>query len=425
MNNKLLQKSESIFKNKNFLILFIGRMVSDIGDVIYNLAIGWYILSITKSGLAMAIFMAVGTIVYMIMGPVGGVIADRVDRKRLIVWMDMLRGIMVAVVGLFMYVHITSIWLFYISASLLSICGAFFVPASSAIIPKIVREDQLAKANSTASITSSISNLSGVAAAGLLYALIGIDGVFLMNSLSFFICGFLMMFIHMGKSALPEKTILRGSIVKSILKEMKEGFLYLLNKKAIFIMLCFFAVSNFFLVPLLTVYIPYIFNVILKTSIKTYSIVQSCMTAGTICGALIMGILPQKEKSYGILRNTLFGVALILLCMSTIFYLYTVGIITKTLIIILIAAQMFIGTAIFAIINIPINVVVQRSIPDEFMGRVSSIISTLSMAAMPLGMIVGGRTADVIPMKYLIIIIGILYTLMVVIFTRIKVLKEL
>lgn len=423
--NKLVKSPESIFKNKNFIFIFIGRMVSDIGDVIYNLAVGWYILSTTKSGLCMSIFMAVGTAVYIVMGPLGGVIADKVNRKKLIVLMDMLRSIMVAFVAVLMFMHITSIWLFYISASLLSICGAFFVPAANAMLPKIVRQDQLAKADSIASVSSSISNLSGVALAGLLYASIGINGIFIINSASFLVCGLFMMAVNVEKSQLPNNESLKGTSLKSVLKEMKEGFLYLISKKSIFIMLCFFIASNFFLAPMFTVYIPYIFNIILKTSIKTYSAAQACITAGTFGGALLMGILHQKEKNYKTLRNTMFIIGILILCMSVTFHLYTIGLITETIFIVILSIQMLIGGAAFTAMNIPFSVIVQKSIPDEFMGRVSSIVSIMPMIAMPVGMLTGGKIADVFPMKYTIAVLGILYTITAVIFTKIKVLKEL
>lgn len=424
-NNESILKPENIFKNKNFILAFIGRLISDIGDVIYNLAVGWYILSMTKSAFAMSIFMAVGTVVYMIMGPVGGVIADRVDRKRMIVLMDMVRGIMVAFVAVLMFMHITSIWLFYISASLLSICGAFFVPAANALLPKIVRREQLAKANSVASISGSISNLGGAAGAGLLYALVGIEGIFIINAASFFICGSLMMLIKVENSNLLEKSKLKGAVLTTIFKEMKEGFTYLLSRKSIFIMLCFFVITNFLLVPIFTVCIPYIFNVILKTSVKVYSIAQACMTIGTFTGAVLMASLRQKEKAYGTIRNTMFSAAILILCLSVIFYLYIAGSITAYVFVVCLSVQMLIGGAVFTAIMIPFNVVVQKSIPDEFMGRVSSIVSIMPMLAMPAGMLIGGGVVDMFPMKYIIFILAVFYMITALIFTRIKELKEL
>lgn len=424
MNVDLVEKPKNVLMNKNFLINFIGRMISDVGDELFGVCMGWYILSLTKSGLQMSIYMAVGTIVYMVMGPIGGVIADRFDRKSMIIWMDIIRGIIVTVIGLLMINHIVSIWLFYISASLLSICGAFYVPASNAIIPKIVKRNQLSQANSFISLSGSISALSGIALSGILYAVIGINGVFLLNAASFFICGFMITFIHVEKSDLNKSTSDKKFLI-TILRELKEGFLYLWNKKAIFIMLCFFSISNLLIVPMIVVFIPYIFNVILKTNVKIYSAAQLCMTIGTMTGVFLIGIIPQGEKIYKTFRNAIISIASLFLCISLVFYLYTKSTITPNALILMMSAGLFLGGGAAGIINIPVNVVIQKSIPDNFLGRVSSFMSILPMIATPIGMVAGGAAADVIPMKYLVFSTAVLYTIMAVALTKAKSLKEL
>lgn len=140
--------TKSVFKNVNFMYLFIGTFVSQLGDVIYNMAISWYLLSVTKSAIIMSTYMAVGTIIYVIMGPIGGVIADRYNRKILIVMMDICRGFVIALIGILMYFNLYSIWLFYAATVILSICAVIYVPSSNALIPLIVNDENLTKANS-------------------------------------------------------------------------------------------------------------------------------------------------------------------------------------------------------------------------------------------------------------------------------------
>lgn len=422
--NEFAQKPKNIFYNKNFLLLFIGRMVSDMGDAIFNVAVGWYILSITQSGIQMSIYMATGTIVYMIAGPFGGVIADRFNRQHMIIWTDLLRAILLTIVSALLFMNISSILIFYLSASLLSIFGAFFVPASNAIIPKIVRKDQLSKANSTTSLSSSISNLIGVSAAGMLYAIIGIKGISLVNALSFFICAVLMILIKTVKESFPKNNIIDKNFRKHIFIEMKEGFLYLKNIKSIFLLICFFALNNLITIPMFTVYIPYIFNVILKASVSSYAMFQVAMTLGSMGGALLFGILPQQKKFYSTFKIIFFAGSMLFLCASAFFYFYTTGFITKSILIGIFIFLGFFGGIIFTTINIPLNVVVQKSISNEFLGRVSSLVSTISMIAMPIGMIIGGGTADLIPMKYLVFSIGIIYLITAIVFTKIKILRE-
>ncbi|WP_157055710.1 hypothetical protein [Clostridium sp. DMHC 10] len=115
---------------------------------------------------------------------------------------------------------------------------------------------------------------------------------------------------------------------------------------------------------------------------------------------------------------------MLFLCASAFFYFYTTGFITKSILIGTFIFLGFFGGIIFTTINIPLNVVVQKSISNEFLGRVSSLVSTISMIAMPIGMIIGGGTADLIPMKYLVFSIGIIYLITAIVFTKIKILRE-
>jgi DHA3 family macrolide efflux protein-like MFS transporter len=404
-------KSRSILKNKNFMILFTGKLVSQLGDAIYNIAIGWYILAITKSAMAMSIYIAVGTIVYVFMGPLGGVIADRLDRKKLMVWMDIIRGVVVAFIGLLMYVHIQSIWIFCIASAILSLCGAIFVPASNALIPNIVENSQLTKANSMGASVQSISSIVGLIAGAILYATIGIKKILFLNAISYILSGIVEMFIVLNKT---ENSLLKASAKKHFIKELIETYNFIKTKKGLYIIMWIYTLINFITVPLLAVFLPYIFNVIIKNSIIQYSYIGASTAIGFLIGAAILSLMPEKDKISIYIRGSMIAFCTLVLSMYIVFKGYESGfILTSGFVIFFAIISFFIGIS-NSIINIPIMVLMQKSVPDEMLGKASGLVNTFVMCAIPLGIIVGGIVTDLLPMKILLFCTSLFLTLITI-----------
>ena len=188
---KVLLKPRSVFTNRNFLLLFSGKLISQLWDYIYAFALSWYILDLTKSSLQMAAFLVISTLVVAVSAPLGGIVADRYNRKGIMVWMDVLRGIVVIAAAFLLSQHMLQIWMLYLSAIILGFCGAMFSPAAGAIIPNIVEENQLTQALSANQFTASFCTMTGMVISGLLYNLIGISIIFVLNAASYFISGVL------------------------------------------------------------------------------------------------------------------------------------------------------------------------------------------------------------------------------------------
>ena len=401
-------KTKSIFKNRNFLLLFIGKLVSQLGDVIYNMAIGWYILTITNSAGQMSIYMAIGTVVYIVAGPIGGVIADRFDRKKIIIWMDIIRGVAVAITGILMYFKIESVYIFYVTSAVLSICGALFVPASNALLPNIVDDKQLTKANSMAASVQSISGIIGTLVGGVLYALLGVKTIFILNAVSYILCGILEVFIVIPKVYINEsKELLNDK--KQMFKELLESYEFMKSKKGLFIMMWFSTIINLLITPLIAIFVPYIFNQILKASTEQYSYVSASSAVGLLIGAGILTILPQKEKIIQYIRMSLITFSVLFFSIYFVIAAYSNNLMTNSLVVILFMVIFMIFGIANSLLNIPTGVVIQRIVPNEILGKVSSLVSTLMLVATPLGMLLGGFMADILPINILIFIVSIIF----------------
>jgi len=408
-NMELKTTTNSLFKNKNFVLLFLGKLVSQVGDVIYNMAIGWYILTITQSAIQMSFYMAFGTIVYVLCGPFGGVIADRIDRKWLMVWMDIIRGITVAIIGFIMFFGFESIWLLYIASFILSICGAIFVPSSNALVPNIVEEEHLTKANSMAGSVNSISNIVGLITGGALYGLLGIKFIFILNAVSYILSGISEIFINYKNNIANDEQQKRHFI-----KELIDTYKYIRSERGLFIIIWLGTLINFILVPLFAVFMPYIFNQILKTSALEYSYVGAAESIGFIIGAILISALPQRDKINVYLKTGMVAFSLLIFSIYLFINFYTKAMIpTRGVIISFTVISLLLGT-FSSIINIPLGVLMQRKIPNELLGKASSLLNTLVMAAMPIGMVVGGTLADLFPMNILVLCTAIVISLVTI-----------
>jgi DHA3 family macrolide efflux protein-like MFS transporter len=196
-------KSPGLFANRNFLLLFTGRLISKLGDSIYLFALTWYTFEKYSSPMLAGIMMMLGTVPTILLGPFGGVIADKLDRKKIIVLMEFVRAGVILTIAVMEYYHRLHIWFLFLAAVILDVCGAFFNPACIALVPNIVGKANLTAANSAETMTTNISNILGILGGGLFYATMGFATISLLNAVSFVAAGSLEMMVALP----PKKTL--------------------------------------------------------------------------------------------------------------------------------------------------------------------------------------------------------------------------
>src|SRR6056297_4220036 len=119
------KRKSNLLHNYNFILLFLGGFVSRIGNGIHYIALVWFVLDITGSGSATGLILLLSTLPGVIIGPFSGVIADKFDRKKLIVFMDILRGLIVLWLGYTVYIGIANFFHIGIATVLIAICTSF------------------------------------------------------------------------------------------------------------------------------------------------------------------------------------------------------------------------------------------------------------------------------------------------------------
>jgi MFS family permease len=209
--------------NRNYRLLYIGQTISQLGDWFNSVAVYALLLDLTNSATAVAWMMIVQFLPIAIVGPVAGVVVDRVDRRKLMIGADLVRGALI--LGLLLVRRPEHVWIAYVVMALTVSASAFFEPARTATIPNITSAAELMPANALSSATWSAMLALGASLGGLVTAIAGRNVAFAVNSLSFFASA---VFISRTRydSTPPAAPRLRGFMALSGISDFLEGFRY-------------------------------------------------------------------------------------------------------------------------------------------------------------------------------------------------------
>ena len=215
--------------NPDFKHLWYGQVVSELGDWLNSMAIYALILNISGSGMALAAVMMAKLLPMVVVSPLAGVVVDRTSRKRLMIATDVMRFFVV--LG-FLFVHTgDDLWLLYtLTVMEISLAG-FFEPARSAIIPSLVKREDLVTANALSGSTWSVMLSFGAAAGGVLVALFGIKVAFILDAVTFLFSGWFISRIRLVEKK-PESED-PAEPRKGGFADLKEGFQYLRSEPLI------------------------------------------------------------------------------------------------------------------------------------------------------------------------------------------------
>lgn len=370
----------------NFVLFSLGKFVSVFGTSIYTFAIGLYVLKITGSGLSFAATLVFGLIAVIIFNPIAGVMADRFDKKKIVVAMDLLNGFLFITLYFISLMYNLNLIIIYLSTFLTTVFTTIFGISIETAKPNIVSDEKLMNINSISKIIDSISSIIGPIIGGLIFAFIDIQSFILVNGLSFVFSAVTEMLIDFKYNY---KVKSKEEIKTGFIKDVKEGFKYIIDRKDIIGIFSIFITLNFFISFSVTVPLPFIINNVLKLSSREFGIIQSSFPSGMIIGAIFVKKVIEKV-SYNkllvfmsLLLSTsmiLLGVPLLLmnLRLNSIIYLLYYSIII-----------IIFGIAI-SLIDIPIIYILQKIIPDEFRGRVLSIGMSIGKIISPVALIISG-----------------------------------
>lgn len=385
MNMKLL-------KQKDFLLLIQGKFVSLMGSQMQSFALSLYVLKVTGSAAKFASVLAVSLIPQIVLGPIAGVFVDWFDRKKLIVYLDILSGI---VIGIFVVIYkingalsLPSVYILTITMTLISI---LFNPAINTIIPTIIKKEELVDANGINSFIMSLGSLAAPAIAGVLLGIYGIYAILILNSISFILSSIFEMFINIPKvNKKPEKIN-----YNSFRRDFSEGINFIKSKKIMMNVIMLAVVINFAINPVFNIGLTYISKSILKITDSQYGLLESIFVISMIVAPFLCSIVSKKIKLGKILFLDIFINSILVAIMAIIPSSPFLNLFGNNFLpyISLITIGFLVGL-VATIGNIAFNTMLQQVVPLSMMGRVSAVMGTGCMAAIPLGQIIYGFLFD-------------------------------
>ncbi len=226
----------AVLRKRNFALLWIGQLVSMIGDWVLIVALPFYIYQRTSSTLATGTMFIVEVLPRLFFGSLAGVFVDRWDRRRTMIAADLSRSLILLPL-LLVHSH-EWLWLIYLVGFTESLLAQFFSPAQAAFIPHLVEEEQLTTANSANSLGEELTRLIGPTLGGFLLALLGLNSVVLVDSTSFVFSALMILLIaqRSAKSMAPRIEAASSTTEANVWREWLEGLRLVRNERLIAIL---------------------------------------------------------------------------------------------------------------------------------------------------------------------------------------------
>lgn len=374
-----------IFKNfkhlkcKDFFLLSFGGLVSIIGTLIQDLALSLYILKVTGSATQFAAVISMEIIPHLFLAPLSGVLIDRIDRKKIIVYTDLFSGIIIGLYAILFYINGSlSIISIYILVIILSINSMFFKPAIKTIIPSIVSNDELVSANTCYSTIRQMGCLIAPALGGILYGSFGLFFVLIINSTSFILSGISEMFINIPQ----KKHISKNKGLLGFKEDILEGLHFVQTNKIVRSLLMTTGLLSIAEAGCVTIGYIYIAKMLLKVSDFQYGLVGTAGVLGGLIALVVIGFLTENFTLYKIIAKSTLITSVIYFLTAIIFSKLFLSIFSNIFIAFINLLILNLSTALVAtLMNISIQVELQKQIPNSMLGRVFTLQQvTISIA---------------------------------------------
>ena len=382
-------------RNKNFIIIVIGQIISLFGNAIQRFSMSLYLLEFTGSTAAFANILAISTIPYILFAPIAGRLSDKINRKKVMVYLDLFCSILIGVYALILLRGRDSELIVAIVMFMLSVCYTLYGPAVVSSIPQIVEEDKLTSANGIINQVGSVVNFLGPILAGVLYGLVGIKLIVIINAISFLVSAIMELFLDIPDVARADEATDNGKVlsidfIKKSFIDMGHSFVYLKKEKKIILgIIASYALCNIFLVPILSIVAPYFINILLALPSRVYGVVEGICVLGMILGGFWISIKPKMFS------------------MKKVHYTYIPMIVGVTLMATLgfIRLNNYVLAGLFGISGMAImlslslsNVLtltfIQQEVPSDMLGRVSAFSTAVATISVAPGQLLFGQVID-------------------------------
>jgi MFS family permease len=363
-------------RNPNFRLFWSGNFLSNIGTWMQNVAQGWLVLSLTGSAFWLGVVGFAGSIPFLIFTLFGGVVADRVNKRRLLLVTQSVMMLLAFALAALSWLKIITVWEVVLLSFLNGMAMAMNAPSYQALVPRLVPREDLTNAIALNSAQFNMSRILGPTLGGYAMALVGVAGNFFLNGISF-----LAVLWALTRIKYPEP---EPSHYPGLFLSLREGFAYVRGNPQMRVLVWMTGWASFLGIPFIT-FIPYFARMRLHAGEAGLGWLMAASGFGAVLGAVTVaarGTLRHRGRVVTV-AGVVFFSAIVAFCYSQTFILSQ-------------CLLLFEGYSAILMIS-SFNVAIQHLASDPMRGRVMSIYATCFLGLPPLGSLLAGELSRHIP----------------------------
>ena len=379
--------------NKDFILLLQGNAVSTIGDLMYSVAIGYWVYEKTGSSGLMGIMSAISMFVTMFVSPFSGSIIDKSNRKWVLVGVDVLQGVIMLTMGGLAWMDKLNVPGGLLAALLAAFGSVFYSPAASTLMLDIIPRDDMVRGQSIFSGVNGLIQLVGTAFSGVMVAFFGVPLIVVINGLSNLYCAFSELFIRVPRTPRQGEAV----TVKGLLKDFGGAVREIFRSKALALFVPCALILNLLGAGPLALVLPFCMEK--GFTVDMYGYLMAIWTASALVCVLVLGVVKLSPK----VRYWVMAVSFI---SSVVFFGLTY--LAESFLFMCIAAALASATNCAG--NTVFNAALMLALPEDDRGAVLGFIQAASTGGTALSTVIFGVLGDVIPL-YLVFTVGNLISL--------------
>jgi MFS family permease len=370
-------------RDPRFSALWIAQLISLFGDRLHQVALAVLVLGVTGSALQVGLVFLAATLPNLVVGPIAGTFVDRWDQKRVMVLSDVLRAALAIALP---FAADASIYLVYPIVFALTVVSVFFRPARAAVLPRIVRQEDLMPANAAMWTGETIADIAGYPIAGLFVAFVGsaLGVVFWLDAGTYVVSAILI-----GSLTIPP--VVRragpavGNALRAFLAEMRDGWGFLRREPALISNTLISAVAQLSIGATLALTVVYAHDVLDGRYIpypQSYAAIDTAIGVGNLVGGFVIGAIGSRWR-----KGPLIILGYVVMGVATVFLGATGNVLAA------LACAGIIGVANMVFI-IPTQTLFAERTPEDLMGRVVGIRFSIVFGSLSGAMAVSGIIAE-------------------------------
>ena len=357
---------------RNYRVYFIAQLISVSGTWMQSIAQAWLVLHLTGSGVDLGIVTGLQFLPVLLFGPFGGLVADRLDKRKLLFATQTAGGLLALTLGILTVTHVVQLWQVYVLAGLLGVVNLFDNPARQTFVMEMVGREDLPNAVSLNSVVMNASRVVGPAIGGLVIVLFGLGICFFVNAVSY-------VAVLIGLAMMRVADLHRTPPVERARGQVRDGLRYVWRTPPLRNTLIAMAVIGIFAYNF-SVTLALLAKVTFHGGAGTYALLTSCMGVGAIIGGLFAA---HRAKPTPRLLHTLALVFGVLLC----------GVAFAPSLVVVSVVIVFMGAASIGFIATA-NATLQLQAEPAMRGRVMSLYAMAFLGSTPIGAPLVGAIAQ-------------------------------